>query len=268
MDILTQGVLGAATAIAVSAKNFGTRKSIVLGFLLGITADLDLFLELFIHHPWLIHRGISHSLFFAPFIAICVALFIFILKKDHCKEWFWLVFFTLITHPLLDLFTSNGTPLLMPFSYHPFALSSIAVVDLHYSLPLFCSIMICWFLKDTNKSVWINASILFITSIYLFSGMVCQDIALKMIEKEKNLSQSLPKDVTCIVGSDLFHIENRYAVCANNNSIYMTHFKVNLFNSQKTESIIWTKKNKDVDIQTKKDANKYAVDKNFYKSFF
>ncbi len=168
MDILTQGVLGSATAIAVSAKTFGIRKSIVLGFLFGIAADFDLFFGLFIHHPWMVHRGISHSLFFAPFVAICTTLFRFMLKKDFYKEWFWLTFFTLLTHPLLDLFTSNGTPLLMPFFYYPFALSSIAVVDLNYSLPLFFSLVICWFLKETHKAVWLNASILFITSIYLF----------------------------------------------------------------------------------------------------
>ena len=142
MDILTQGILGAATAVASSSRIFGIRPAIIYGFILGIIPDIDILLSKFIHHHWLIHRGVTHSIFFAPCIAYLAYFFRWFYKKGFERQWFWLVFWSLLTHPILDFFTSSGTPLLMPLSYHQFALSSIAVIDLNYSMPLFIALII------------------------------------------------------------------------------------------------------------------------------
>ncbi|CAO5681268.1 MAG: hypothetical protein HEEMFOPI_01472 [Holosporales bacterium] len=240
MDILTQGILGSATAIAVSSKTIGIRKSIVYGFILGIIPDLDLFFSLFIKHPWLVHRGISHSLFFAPFIACCTVLWRRLYSKGLYQEWFFLVFWALLTHPLLDLFTTNKTPLLMPFSDHRFALSAVSVIDLNYSLPLFLSVIFCWFIKSSNKVIWLNTISIFFTSIYLFTGIVMQEQAVKVIDQERQSKKSL-KNLKCMVGADLFFIGNRYAVCHDEKNLYETYFSLSLSLEKKLETLTWNK---------------------------
>ena len=261
MDILTQGVLGAAAAIASSSRTFGIRPAIIYGFILGIIPDIDIWLGKFIHHHWLIHRGITHSIFFAPCIAYLAYLFCWFYKKGFERQWFWLVFWSLVTHPILDFFTSNGTPLLMPLSYHQFALSSISVIDLNYSLPLFITVIICWFLKSVSKAVSINAFAIFITTTYLLLGIICHQKAVSIIDNEIK-SRKFPDNLKCMVGADLFSIKNRYALCFNENTIYETYFSAYFRQDLKTQpSIIWEIKKNTEDLSNKRKINKYIIEK-------
>lgn len=258
MDILTQGVLGAATAVASSARVFGIRPAIIYGFILGVIPDIDILLGKFIHHPWLTHRGITHSIFFAPCIAYLTYFFRWFYKKGFERQWFWLVFWSLITHPILDFFTSSGTPLLLPLSYHQFALSAIAVIDLNYSLPLFITLIICWFLKSVDKAIWINAFAIFITTAYLLFGIIYHEKALSIIEREIK-SQKFSDNLKCMVSPDLLSIKNRYALCFNQNTIYETHFCVNC--NQEQKDIVWEIKENTLDLSSKRKINKYIIDK-------
>ena len=107
-------------------------KAALLGALGGTLPDLDLlFTDAASVDYFVAHRGISHSLFFAPLVALPLA---FAGRRwrpavGFAPWWcFWLL--VLITHPLLDLFTSYGTQLLAPFSREPLCDSG----DLHSSI--------------------------------------------------------------------------------------------------------------------------------------
>lgn len=58
------------------------------------------------------------------------------------REWFWLFWWSIFTHPLLDCFTSYGTQIFQPFSDYPVAFSSISVVDPMYTLPFIICVLI------------------------------------------------------------------------------------------------------------------------------
>lgn len=51
------------------------------------------------------------------------------------REWFGLFWWTILSHSLLDCFTSYGTQLFQPFSDYPVSFNSISVVDPLYTLP-------------------------------------------------------------------------------------------------------------------------------------
>lgn len=52
------------------------------------------------------------------------------------KDWAWLLFWAIFTHPLLDCCTAYGTQVFQPFSDYRVALNNISVVDPIYTFPL------------------------------------------------------------------------------------------------------------------------------------
>jgi len=52
------------------------------------------------------------------------------------RDWVWLLFWAIVTHPLLDCFTVYGTQFFQPFSDYRVAFNVIAVVDPLYTMPL------------------------------------------------------------------------------------------------------------------------------------
>ncbi len=154
MDSLTQAVLGAAVAEATIGKKEGN-KSVLWGAIIGTIPDLDVFFARFFDpvQSLLVHRGFSHSIFFilllTPLIGILLAG---IYKKSttSLQRWTAMVFLVLSTHVMLDLFTTYGTGLFLPFSHFRVEWSTIAIVDFFYTIPLFLSILILMFFKRTS----------------------------------------------------------------------------------------------------------------------
>lgn len=68
------------------------------------------------------------------------------------KEWYFFFFWTIVTHPILDCFTTYGTQLFAPFSDYRVAFNNISVVDPLYTLPfLICLIIASRFVKTDKK---------------------------------------------------------------------------------------------------------------------
>ena len=139
MDSLTQAVLGASIGGAMLGRHHG-RKAVVAGAVLATLPDLDVLIRYadpissMTHH-----RGFSHSLFvltaFALFLTACWRA----IKPDkrYGAGWLFLtLWLVLVTHPLLDAFTSFGTQLWWPLTPTPTAWASIFIIDPIYTLPL------------------------------------------------------------------------------------------------------------------------------------
>lgn len=58
------------------------------------------------------------------------------------REWSWLFFWAILTHPLLDCCTTYGTQLLQPFWDYRIAFNNISVVDPLYTLPFLLCVII------------------------------------------------------------------------------------------------------------------------------
>jgi inner membrane protein len=145
MDSVTQALLGAAVGQAVLGKSLGN-KAILLGAVVGTLPDLDVILVPFFDEleKISIHRGYSHSILVNLGLATAFSFLSWKFWKGKLLSFgrWWLFFFlALITHILLDSFTSYGTQLFQPFSDARVAWDTIGIVDPVYSGPLLVGVI-------------------------------------------------------------------------------------------------------------------------------
>ena len=57
------------------------------------------------------------------------------------REWIWLFFISIVTHPILDCFTVYGTQLFQPFSDYRVSFDNISVADPAYTVPLMLGVL-------------------------------------------------------------------------------------------------------------------------------
>ncbi|MDX5345897.1 MAG: metal-dependent hydrolase [Hymenobacteraceae bacterium] len=171
MDSLTQIVLGAAVGEAVLGKKAGNR-AVLWGAVAGTIPDLDVLVgkAMTTVDALLFHRGISHSIVFALFLSPLLGWGVCRIYKGqqgNWKEWSLLFFLGLVTHALLDCFTTWGTQLFWP---HPYRVSfkSIFVIDPLYTVPfLVCLVWLMFLDRTSPKRRTLNWAGIGISSFYL-----------------------------------------------------------------------------------------------------
>jgi len=144
MDSVTQAALGAVVGEAVAGRRIGNR-ALLLGAVAGTLPDLDLLASFFAGdvERFTGHRALTHSLVAAPFAAWLLAAFCarFLPRAGLARrQWLHLLLWCFVTHIVVDLCTVYGTQILYPLSDHPFALSSLFIIDPFYTLPLLAAI--------------------------------------------------------------------------------------------------------------------------------
>ena len=176
MDSISQAALGAAIGEAVLGKKIGN-KGALLGALVGTIPDLDVSLYLFYDKLEMlsIHRGFSHSMLFSVLGAFLIAYILKRIKWTNQVKYgrLWLfAWAVLITHMLLDAFTSYGTQLFSPFSDARIGFDSINVVDPIYTIPLLTGLIfsILLFKNRAWKSIF-NYIGLAISTLYLLATL-------------------------------------------------------------------------------------------------
>ncbi len=189
MDSLTQILLGATVGKLAGGKKLGN-KAALWGAIGGTIPDLDVLLGL-IYDPvsyLMIHRGFSHSIFFAPLSAPLLALIPWLLygkKESLYKSWFLVFFWALFTHPFLDLFTGYGTQLLNPFSNYGFEINSLFIIDPIYTFLL--GYYLVKAVRNTDKS---NYNSLLIKGIRYSSLYILLTVGLKFYSQDHFLNNA------------------------------------------------------------------------------
>jgi len=180
MDSLTQIVLGAAVGEAVLGRKVGN-KALLWGAIAGTIPDLDVLAKVFTDELTAteMHRGFSHSILFAilfsPILGWLASRIHRKLNVDW-KSWTWLMFGSLVTHPMLDAHTNWGTTLFWPFEYKV-AYNNIFIVDPLYTLPfLICVIWVMTLRRDNPKRSRINKIGLMISSSYMLLTLISKGI--------------------------------------------------------------------------------------------
>ena len=158
MDSVTQAVFGAAIGQAAFQNKLG-RRALMFGALGGTIPDLDVLWQFGdVFTRWEVHRGFSHSVFFAPIIAPLLGYAAHrwynsqARKTDdpHLKalgdrklltSWMALFALSIFTHPFLDVFTSYGTQLLTPFTDHRFQVNAMPIIDPFYTVPILLAVI-------------------------------------------------------------------------------------------------------------------------------
>ena len=194
MDSFTQILLGIATAELCAGKKL-QRKTFLYGALLGTIPDLDIVIAQFMNpvEGVAIHRGLSHSIFF--FLLLSPILGWLISKIERGKINFSsaskMVFWCLLTHVLLDLFTSWGTQFFWPLP-HRIALKTVFVIDPLYTIPLLLSLIFAWRKKDNffSRKKYVLTGV-YLSSFYLMFTCGLKFYALQQFEnalKEQNIA--------------------------------------------------------------------------------
>jgi len=172
MDSLTHIVLGAAIGEAVLGKKIG-RKAMLWGALADTIPDFDVFASCCTTaaQQLMVHRGITHSLFFVLlFSPILGWLFAKFFKKSTVtfKEWTLLFFLGMFTHIFIDAMTAYGTGWFEPFSSYRVSFNTIFVADVFYTVPFLICVLIALIAKNGSpKRVRWNKAGLIISTAYL-----------------------------------------------------------------------------------------------------
>lgn len=139
MDLVTQGVIGAAAGQLVGGRALG-RTAALVGGLAGLLPDADVLIRS-ATDPLLAleqHRGFTHALAFIP-VGAAIAAVPFLLRRG-ARAKAGLLYATALagwaTHGPLDSLTSYGTQLLWPFSDVRVAWNLVSIIDPMITFPL------------------------------------------------------------------------------------------------------------------------------------
>jgi len=109
-----------------------------------------------------------------------IALILWKVKSSDtatAKEWSWLFWWCLVTHPLLDCHTTWGTQLFWPFALKV-AYNNIFVVDPSYTVPFLICVALAMLFKRTDpRRRWINGFGLVLSSAYMALTLVTKFVA-------------------------------------------------------------------------------------------
>ena len=187
MDSITQAVLGASIQGAMLGRWQG-RKALMYGAMLGTLPDLDVVIDYGdAVADMTYHRGFSHSLFVLTGVALVLTWLIrrFRYNPDYSSQRLFLtLWLVLMTHPLLDSFTSYGTQLFWPLMPTPTAWSSIFIIDPIYTLPLILAVGLGLLSGLRDKPARTQLLALAFTSLYLTFTLGGKFMAERRVEAE------------------------------------------------------------------------------------
>jgi inner membrane protein len=171
MDLLTQGVLGAAMAQS-GAPAREARVATGVGFAAGLLPDADALIRS-AEDPLLVleyHRHFTHALVFIPAGALVAALLLwpFLRRRLPFPRLYLYALLGYALAGLLDACTSYGTNLLWPFSDRTVAWSIIAIVDPVFTLLLAVPLALGW----RRRRPALARAGLALAAVYLALGVV------------------------------------------------------------------------------------------------
>ncbi|HET8809248.1 MAG TPA: metal-dependent hydrolase [Flavobacteriaceae bacterium] len=223
MDSLTQIVLGAAVGEAVLGKKIGN-KAMLYGGIAGTIPDLDTFAGFFTDTVTAIelHRAFTHSIIFAVVFAPVLGLLVSKIERKSIatwKNWSWLFFWGLLTHPILDSFTTWGTQLFWPLETE-LAFKSIFVIDPLYTLPLIIGLVLAFRQKKGSKKRRYYNNLGLLTSTgYLLLSLALKGVAFEKFEKSlqnQTISylqiETRPSPLNIVLWNANVELENAYLI--------------------------------------------------------
>ena len=187
MDTVTHALLGTAIAEAGFRSKLGKR-ALIAGAIYGSLPDADMFLVILDpKHMLNYHRAASHSIILA-FIAAPLLGWLawkFGKKTGSILIWSFLALLAVLSHDLLDLFTSWGTEIFYPFSNTRFAISALPIVDPLITLPLI-GVLVSTIILKNLKIRRIAAALALLWCIsYTAMGYNFSNQAIKLLSKLK-----------------------------------------------------------------------------------
>jgi inner membrane protein len=176
VDPISQAALGAVVGQVVGHRRVGPRAA-AIGALAGALPDVDVLFSVggSYFDQLLLHRGITHSLFFAPVVGPALGWAVWRWERrrvaqspSQLRTWILVVSLALLSHPLLDYLTPYGTQLLLPFSDMRFAIAAMPIIDPVYTILLLCGLY--WARRAPARAARVAMATLLTSSAYLGYG--------------------------------------------------------------------------------------------------
>jgi len=200
MDSITQGLLGGVIAQLGFRQRIG-REATWVAAGAAIVPDLDILLTPLMAALGLetgpldrivVHRSYSHSLLVAPLIALPIALAWWSLRRRRGPDpprfglLYALVLAAVVSQPLLDVFTSYGTQILLPITGHRYALDAVPIVDIFYTPVLILTLLACYLLRRLRgeerarrTTLVVGWAGVLLSTAYLGAGRLAHDAAIE-----------------------------------------------------------------------------------------
>ncbi len=188
MDTLSHVLLGGAIAQVTLGRRAGN-VAVGWGAAIALIPDIDVPIGAMLGDAAALtfHRGITHSLLFVTLLAPLLGLALERLHRARSvgwHRWAWMSWLVLLSHLVIDLFTSYGIQLLLPFSDQAFALASISVIDPLYTLPLLLTVPVLLFLGRERRGrqmlAWAGIAV---SSLYLAGTWVHKQHVTQVFER-------------------------------------------------------------------------------------
>lgn len=159
MDNITHGLLGLTIGL-MRRREQGpgssipglppsqTDRGVMWGAVLAAELpDIDVFFGSKPLDEYLYHRGLTHSLLFAPVIAaVSTGLVRLVWRQARVRTIYrYSLISVLFAHLINDWMTGWGTRLLLPFAQARLGLDWVPIVDLLYTLPLLLAVLVALF---------------------------------------------------------------------------------------------------------------------------
>jgi len=191
MDSITHALTGAVIAKSFDDKKIGNW-GFIEGIAMGYFPDADFVLGLFNPQFYIqYHRDFTHSLILIPFYAIISSwLFMKISRRNHFWSFYKIALTALLSHVILDLFTSFGTMIFSPFSEKRFSWDLLFIIDLIFSGIILLAFILSIFFKERSK--WICRGSIISISLYVLFCFIQHG---KAIEAGDAFSKNLKEDV-------------------------------------------------------------------------
>lgn len=146
MDSLTQITTGALIGEKTLGHKMGNQAGL-WGAIIGTIPDLDVFLAPFFDpvENLFVHRGISHSLLFCLLLAPLLGWMlkgIYKHREPGFYQWSLYSLWILLGAVFIDYLTTYGASIFWPFSDYRIELSTMAIVDVFFTLPLITAVII------------------------------------------------------------------------------------------------------------------------------
>jgi len=185
MDSITQALLGATVQASLLGRWQG-RKALLYGAVLGTLPDLDVVIDYGdAVADMTYHRGFSHSLLVLSLLAVVLAWLARRIRPAPNytgMRLFLTIWLVLVTHVLLDAFTSYGTQLFWPLTMPPVAWSSVFIIDPLYSVPLLLAVLVGAIFGLQGRSPRWSSLALIVSSLYLGFTLAGKQMAEQRVE--------------------------------------------------------------------------------------
>lgn len=183
MDTLTHALAGTLIAQAGFRQRMGRVATVALTVSAALP-DIDALPRLGDTAFYLTyHRGITHSLFGGAILALLLAGIFYRLKGE---KRYWLLagicYLGILSHILLDLFTTYGTRVFLPFSDLKVAWDTLYILDPFVSGIILGGIVMAYWLK--GRSVLVGRTALALLAGYLLFAGVNHHLALLRLQAQ------------------------------------------------------------------------------------